>query len=176
MERGKSHRHSKGDITENWMTKWRWIWDYTAEEPNPKLSGHTCGFSESTHYLQAWHCCYQRQNHTIKCSPPMCQLLRLSEYICQYLNTTARSPYAQISFVSKECCFAIAYQEPLISALSKQSSTVTRVQFCRNLKLLSSFISIVDSMCVTYTQTRSLPVYMLMCSLLSSTLFLLTAM
>ena len=108
--------------------------------------------------------------------PPMCQLLRLSQYIRQYLNTTARSPYAQISFMSKECCFTKASQEPLISALSKQSSTVTRVQFCRNLKLLSSFISIVDSMCVTYTQTRNSPVYMLMCSLLSSTLFLLTTM
>ena len=57
-----------------------------------------------------------------------------------------------------------------------QSSTVTRVQFCRNLKPLSSFISIVDSTCVTYMWTRSLPVYMLICSLLSSTMFLLTAM
>ena len=108
--------------------------------------------------------------------PPMSQSLRLSQYPHQYLNTTTRSPYVQISFMYKECYFSIASQEALVSAQSNQSSTVTRVQFCRNLKLLSSFISIVVSMYVTYMQTGGLPVYRLICSQLSSTLLLPTVM
>jgi len=64
----------------------------------------------------------------------MCQLLRLSQYLHQYLNTTARSSYVPISFMFRECYFSISAQEALVSGQSNKSSTVTRVQFYRNLK------------------------------------------